>query len=351
MDSDADFNALPAELEERMKRKRAQSRTDRAQTDPSANIRRWGPYELVEEAGEGPTARVYRARRAGDGRDLAVKILRRAVVEGAQTAGARADFLLGNASTITALSHPNLVDVLSIELHDGKTGMVMPWVEGPTLDERLRGRAILSVPEALQTGSVLCGALSAVHSSGLLHNDLKARNIVFTELGPTLMDLSSACEFGTDRGDRGIALSGSPQFMAPELLHGGTPNESSDVYALGVVLFLAMSGRYPLRGPMVSQLRDVHDRGEQIRLHELMPEIPGAVIDVVERTLSKDPAKRPASPRELADELDALASVDFQELQLRERGALVRWWSGLHGGIRAAIILTAVALFILLLST
>jgi len=348
--SDAEFNALPPEFEQRMKRKRARSREEREGETHEPTSQRWGPYELIELAGEGPTARVYRASREGDSSNFAVKILRRAVVQGAQTPGARADYLLGNASTIAQLRHPHLIHLKSIEVHDGKTGLVMPWIDGPTLDEALRGRRTLGVRQSLELGAALCDALATVHESELVHNDVEARNIVLLERGPLLMDVSSACEFGTEHGDRGIALSGSPQFMAPELLEGRSPTVKSDLYSVGAVLFLALSGRHAIKGPMVGQLREAHARGDRKRLHELMPNLPNAVCALVESALAKNPAERPQSAREFGAALSNLASTDLEALQRQDRGAMARWWGGLPSVVRAALILGGVAAFIWLIS-
>ena len=212
-----EYNALPAEFEQRMREKREQSRRQREQ-DSSAQTTHFADYELLEFLGEGPTARVHRAR-ARDGSLVALKILRRAVVRGVEREGARAEYLHSVADRLVAIRHPNLLSVLGVERDGAETALVLALREESTLDDHLRKRPAFPWQQTLHLGVQLCDALAALHASGIVHDDVKPRNILIDDAGTALlMDPNSARELSPSMSERAVALSGSPQFMAPERL-------------------------------------------------------------------------------------------------------------------------------------
>jgi serine/threonine-protein kinase len=299
-----EYNALPAEFEQRMREKREQSRRQREQ-DSSTQATRFADYEFLELLGEGPTARVHRAR-ASDGSVVALKILRRAVVRGVEREGARAEYLQSVADRLVAIRHPNLISVLGFERDGEETALVLSLHEESTLDDQLRKRPAFPWQQTLRLGVQLCDALAALHTAGIVHDDVKPRNILIDDAGAALlMDPNSARELSPSMSERAVALSGSPQFMAPERLRGETASERSDVYALAVVLFRMLTGRLPVKGPLVSQLREAHARGQLTELRSPLTKLPAAVVEVVQAALQLDPQARIATAREFGERLAA----------------------------------------------
>jgi serine/threonine-protein kinase len=350
MIEEADYNALPADFEAKMKAKRARARAARSAEASARRFERFASFELEEEIAEGPTARVYRARAAdASGTALAVKIIRRAVVAGVETPGARAASLCARRERLVALDHPHLLRVHDVVEDGGRTALILDLREEETLNDHVRERGPLGFQRVAQLGADLSSALQAIHESGLVHNDVEPRNLWLSETRTVLAELSSACEFGTERGDRAIALSGSPQFMAPELLRGEAPTPASDVYALGALLCFALTGRPPLKGPRLHQLRDAHERDARPRLSDKLDDLPRELAELIDRALDGDPAARPSDLAAYGDALRDCAAIDPASARLEHASGFQRWWRTLPRPARILILGGLVVGFVLLL--
>src|SRR5262249_42918426 len=132
----------------------------------------------------------------------------------------------------------------------------------------------------------LCHALAAVHRHGLVHGDVKAENVMREVSGRiVLMDFGAAREFeATDAR----VVSGTIRYLAPEVLRGAAPSPSSDLYALGVLLFHLLSGAYPYRAAQLEELLGQQDRGERLRLADLRSGLPVDLVRTIERALEFD---------------------------------------------------------------
>ncbi len=145
--------------------------------------------------------------------------------------------------------------------------------------------------EAALVGIDVCRAAGAVHAAGLLHRDIKAGNVMREEGGRILlMDFGLTHEHGTDEDS-----SGTPAYMAPELLLGQPATIASEVYAIGVMLFYLLTKQYPVEGPDFAQLRAAHAAGRRRTLLDVRPDLPEALARVVETAISAAPEKRFAS--------------------------------------------------------
>src|SRR5581483_10808385 len=266
-----------------------------------------GPYELLSEIGRGGLGAVYRARTA-DGRIVALKRLIR--VDGERlTRFERERRLL--ASLGEAQGFVPLVDAGS-----GREGpwLVMPLVGGGTLRDRLR-RGPLSVAETLELGVALATALGRAHEQGIVHRDLKPENVLFTDDGrPLIADLGLAKHF--DRNQPGAsqsvslstsgALIGTAGYAAPEQLTDGTRvGPPADVFALGAILYEALTGQPAFVGESVIELLTKVAHGTIEPLARLRPDAPAWLVATIERAFIHEPEERFADGHALARALRA----------------------------------------------
>ncbi len=259
-------------------------------------------HVVVRELGRGLTGTVHAAR-APDGTHVAIKILHRDWLGD----GEMYERFVREARAAAAIAHPCVVAPRgSGVLEDGRPYLVMPLVEGPSLDDVL-ALGPLAEPRALAIARDLAGALAAVHAAGVLHRDVKPSNVRIGRDGRArLLDFGIAVRTGGDEArltGGGMAV-GTPQYMAPEQCSGDALDGRTDVYALGVVLYRLLTGRLPFDGSAVAVMLAHTGR---------MPEPPSThaaitpTLDaLVMRCLAKRRAARPTAA-ELAEELAALA--------------------------------------------
>jgi hypothetical protein len=200
---------------------------------------------------------------------------------------------LTEGQNLARLRHENVVTVYGADEHEGRVGIWMELVEGRTLGEIVKGQGPYSATEASQIGIELSRALAAVHRRNLVHADVKAQNVKREEGGRiVLMDFSSSQSADDAPGNPESDPMGTPLYMAPELWERNTPTIESDVYALGVLLFHLVTGKFPLRAETVKDLRRAHARGERRLLRDERPELPDGFVRTVEKALSRKPSDR-----------------------------------------------------------
>ena len=240
--------------------------------ETAAAPQQWGGLEIRELLGAGGFGRVYRAWDPALQRDVALKL-------GRVPAPA-----LEEARRLARVRHPNVLQVHGVAEHAGQVGIWTELVDGASLEERLRETGPMGAEEAAHVGRILCAALAAVHGAGLLHRDVKTANVVRERGGRlVLVDFSSAEPSGS-QGD----ISGTPLFMAPEVLAGAPTSKASDLYGLGVVLYRLVTGAYPVEATTLAELK----AAPRIPLRDRRPDLPGWFTDAVERALAPDPASR-----------------------------------------------------------
>lgn len=269
---------------------------------------RWLHLEILGPAGSGAFGDVYRARDPRLDREVALKLLLPSV------AGAPADDALREARLLAKVQHPHIATVYGADRADGRVGIWMEYLKGETLEQILRQRGRLDPREAALVGIDLCRALAAVHANGVIHQDVKLANVMRVEGGRiVLTDFGLGHEVqGEVRPGRG--LSGTPLFMAPELLEGGRPSTASDLYSLGVVLFALVTGELPVQASSLRALRAKHAARDRKHARELRAELPAAFSDLLDRLLAPEPRDRFASAgaveRELLRVLGASSSTE-----------------------------------------
>lgn len=253
-----------------------------------------GRYTIRDHLGQGGTAKVYKAQ---DGqRTVAVKISRSKETN---------DLIELEAAPLSFLQHSNIVKLLDEGMHEGRSYMVLEYLEGEDLASASARR--IAREEMLKILIEVCDALAFIHGLDLLHNDVKGSNIFLTPSGAKLID------FGLSQllfqAERGISPPmGTPSFMAPEILEGNPFDQRADIYSLGVTMYRMLCGELPFRAESLLQLADTKARGRILAPSQKNPilGIPSEMDAIAMRAIEMNPSRRFQSAREMRE---ALASV------------------------------------------
>jgi serine/threonine-protein kinase len=271
-------------------------------------------WELLDRIGFGAWTQVHRARPAGvpSSRPAAhaVKTLRPDRQGDAVARG----MLVREAEAAAEVSHPHLIAILESQFKREPWYLVMPWLEGASLQSYTAARRLLDPPAVLWIARQTAEALDALHRAGWMHGDVKPGNIFISPRGHvTLLDLGFAQRSAEPQEGPGPIL-GTGHYLSPEqVVSTYPPDIRSDIYSLGVVLYQLLSGGLPLQGRTLEDLAAQHKQTAPIPLRRVAPHVPACVADLVQRMLAKDPLRRPQSPAELVDELVRLEIRTFSE--------------------------------------
>jgi serine/threonine protein kinase len=285
-----------------------------ATAEDDASILPGTPYRMLREVGQGASGIVYEAEHVELGRKLALKVL---TPEHASAKDA-IDRFRREARAIAALSHPNLSLLYDFgRALDGRVFLAMELLEGETLDRRLTTTRGMDWREAVELAIEVTKALEAAHGANLVHRDLKPANLFLTRKGELkLLDFGVALALSDtassdEKRQRGFAIFGTPEYMAPEQVAGETVDGRCDLYALGCVLYELTTGAPPFEGTssvvvMGKQLREV---AEAPRVRAPQRGIPASLDDVIMTALAKSPENRFASAQAMREALEATLVV------------------------------------------
>jgi serine/threonine protein kinase len=262
----------------------------------------WGRLEVGELIGAGGFADVYRAHDPRLQKDVALKLLR----QDRNSNGVGAERFLKEARCHAKVDHKNVVTIHGVDEHEGRVGLWTALIEGRTLEACVREGKSRGDKHAAVIGAQLCLAVSAVHSAGLVHRDIKTSNIMIREDDDhaVLMDFGSAVEKRPwSELFRDDPVAGTPLFTAPEVLRGGESGIAADIYSLGVVLYRIASGRFPVEAETLHELNEKHSGKKPTPLKEHKQTLDDQFVKIVERALSFDPATRYYSALEMETDL------------------------------------------------
>src|SRR5690242_9969852 len=260
-------------------------------------------YQLLELLGRGAMGEVWLAEDTQLPRKVAVKLLPRHLSEDAD-AVAR---LLREAQAAASVDHPGVVTVYEAGVHDGRPYLVMQRVEGDTLETRLE-RGPLTVSEVVKLGIEVADALAEVHALGIVHRDLKPSNVILSARGARVLDFGVASVKGSPRlTTTGVSV-GTPLAMAPEQMRGQPPDNRTDLWALGVMLYRAVTGTSPFAGASMEEVMHAVLNTQPKPPSTLRAGIPSELDFIVMKLLRKDAAHRYARAEELLADLRSCAA-------------------------------------------
>jgi TolB-like protein/tetratricopeptide (TPR) repeat protein len=261
---------------------------------PADLPRQWAHLKLLEQIGQGAFGHVYRAWDTHLDREVALKLLD----PGAEPDSAAGRSVIEEGRLLARVRHPNVITVYGAEKFAGQIGIWTEFVRGRTLDQWVREQGPMSAQEAAAVGIDLCRALSAVHSAGLLHGDVKARNVM-REAGGRIVLMDFGAGRDSTAGPFVDISAGTPVYLAPEVIAERSATSQSDIYSLSVLLFYLVTGTYPTPGHTLDEIRAAHSQGRRTLLRDARPDLPLTFIDAVEKGLESDPAARHATPGQL----------------------------------------------------
>ncbi len=265
-----------------------------------------GRYQVIEILGSGGMGTVFRGWDPRLQRPVALKTMH-PEASGAKGDRAASSHILAEAIRAAQIRHPNVVAVYDAETSGEVAYVAMEYVDGVSLDRYLEERGALTWQEAIPLARHIAAALAAAHAIGLVHRDVKPGNVLLAQDGAVRLadfGLATWLELRTDTPGK---VFGTPGFLAPEVLRGHPYDWRADLYALGVLLFRAIFGRYPFRGTTFREIvrSTVHDAPPQIA--DLGVAMPTEFATLLQGLLARRPADRPAPTHELAARLGHLA--------------------------------------------
>jgi serine/threonine-protein kinase len=266
-----------------------------------------GDYSLERELGRGGMGVVYLAREVQLDRYVAVKVLPQSLAIQPEVR----ERFLREARLAASLSHPHIVPIHRVGESRGFVFFAMGYVRGETLGERLRTRGPLPPSSATRLLREVAWALSYAHSHGIVHRDIKPDNILIeAESGRALVTDFGIAQGLTEAAGASMGeVTGTAHYMSPEQARGEPIDGRSDFYSLGVVGYLALSGRLPFDAPTLSTLLIKQQNEDPTPLGPLAPSAQGALVRAIERCLRRRAEDRFPSGEALAEALDAASNV------------------------------------------
>jgi eukaryotic-like serine/threonine-protein kinase len=278
------------------------------QTLPGSDVpERLGPYKLMKPLGQGGMGVVFLAEDTQLGRRAAVKVMRSEVASYDPRSYER---FVREARAAAAVRHDNVVTVYQVGEENGVPYLAMELLRGTTLSAYLNKGPLPTIVSAARLGREIADGLAAAHAKGLVHRDIKPGNIWleapngrvklldFGLARPTDPDVS-----GPDRLTGSGLVVGTPGYMSPEQARGEALDERTDLFSLGVVLYLLCTGKEPFAGVNAMAVLTALAVDIPAPANEVNPKVPEALSGLIDRLLEKKPADRPQSAREVAQTL------------------------------------------------
>jgi serine/threonine protein kinase len=288
------FDELPAPLAELLRRQGG---------EPAL----LGRYRILRLLGQGGMGAVVLAEDTLVHNRVALKFMK-------PSGGNSRERFLREARSAASLRDDHVVPIFHVDEIDGMPYLVMPFLQGESLDARLRrlGKEPLPLAEVLQIGREAALGLAAAHAKGLIHRDVKPANLWLERREGVDGFRTLVLDFGLARPLEGRAITeagrvlGTPGYMAPEQVDGPEVDHRADLFSLGCVLYRTATGRSAFEGRTVTALLRAVAEVDPAPAHQVNPDLPPSLSDLILQMLTKDPAHRPASARAVADALETL---------------------------------------------
>jgi Tol biopolymer transport system component len=322
-----------------------------------------GPYEIQSPLGAGGMGEVYRAKDTRLDRTVAVKVLPGHLSENPE-AKQRFD---REARAISSLNHPNICTLHDVGHQDGIDFLVMEFLEGETLADRLR-KGPLPTELVLKYGIEICEGLERAHKSGVVHRDLKPGNVMLTKTGAKLMDFGLAKAIpGSVPPVSSLTLTasgpsadqpltahgmivGTFQYMSPEQTEGKEADARSDIFALGAVLYEMATGKRAFTGKSQASLVAAILASEPPPISMVAPMSPPALEQVIKSCLAKDPEERFQTVHDLKLQLKWIADASASQLaapaQVRARRVVQKRTLVIAAAVGWVLAVAALAIFL-----
>ena len=249
---------------------------------------RIGKYRVVGKIGQGAMGEVYKAHDPLLNRYVALKTI-------APTLAADGDFrrrFLREAQSAARLNHPNIVTVFDFGEESGLTYMAMELLEGLDLREAIRRRALGHLGRKLEIIEQLCEGLGFAHARGVVHRDLKPGNVHIQPTGHVKVLDFGLARLGVSDMTRTGTVMGTPHYMSPEQVRGEKADARSDVFSLGALFYEILSGQRAFVAASMAEVLQAIQEKDPVPLRGLAPDVPPALVAVVERALAKIPHQR-----------------------------------------------------------
>jgi serine/threonine protein kinase len=280
-----------------------------------------GPYEIQSQLGAGGMGEVYKARDTRLDRTVAIKVLPSHLSDDPELK----QRFGREARAVSNLNHPHICTLHDIGEQDGTDFIVMEYLEGETLADRLK-KGALPTDQVLRYGAEIADALDKAHRQGVVHRDLKPGNIMLTKSGAKLSDFGLAKLRQPDSEAGGLSvlatqdqdltgagtIMGTFQYMAPEQLEGKDTDQRTDIFAFGAVLYEMTTGKKAFEGESQASLISAIMSSEPKAISELQPMTPPVLEHVVKRCLAKDPEERWGDAHDVMLELKWISEEGYQ---------------------------------------
>jgi WD40 repeat protein len=302
----------------------------------------FGGHELIRELGRGGAGIVYLARQITLDRLVALKVL----AAGAQAGPSADERFLREAREAARLNHPHIVAIHEVGRHHGQPFYSMDFIEGDDLSVYASGQKP-GLRTVARLAATAARAVHYAHEQGVLHRDLKPRNLIVDAAGePHLVDFGLATALdGSDGLTRTGEVMGSPGYIAPEQLRGES-SVATDVYGLGGVLYFLLTGRAPFVAAQLPELLAAVAAGDPLPPRRLDPSLPRDLETITLRALAADPAKRYPTAAALADDLERW--LTGQPITARPISPVERAWRWAQRNRKLSLVTAALTAAVLL---
>src|SRR6476646_9124880 len=266
-------------------------------------------FKLTSCIGIGGSGAVYKADQIALGRTVAVKILNEELCADPRMITR----FSGEAMSASRLKHPNCVSIIDYgQAPDGLLYLAMEYVKGPTLTQMLTNESPLGVDRVIDIVAQSLAGIEEAHLAGVVHADLKSDNIIVDQRRAGI-DLVKIVDFGIARLVTGVreaedrSISGTPEYMAPEVISGAPPSFASDIYAVGIILYELLAYKTPFFAGSTTEILANHLKAMIPSLASKRKSVPRELDGIVAKSLAKHPSDRFQSAADMREALAAVA--------------------------------------------